>query len=458
MNTAPSPAAPRRELSLGGTTTATPPVPPASSGRLAWVPRGARLDEVAFRTRHRALTVVLLLHVPVLAVIAVAVGRTGAGVWVELASMVAAAAVAQARLTPRVRAGLVSFGLIMASTVLVNISGGQTDMHIHFYVMLTLVALYQDWWPFLMAIVFVAVHHLGLSELDSHSVFSDPAAQDHPFRFALLHAGFLLAMAVGLAAGWRFSEQAEQARRDEQLRADEQAATQLRAEADLAGERARAGEEAAARLAQQTADAAVLAERLTRLEGAGGRLQDNVGTAAAVMDGLVAAISEIAQAAARARSTAESAGEESTTSLTTMGQLAATIAEIDQIARSISGIADQTNLLALNATIEAARAGELGKGFAVVAGEVKELAQETARATERIRAVVEGVQSQSVAVASTLHRIHDVIGEVVEAQGTIASAVTEQTAATAEARRSFAGAAQEADRMAGDLRLVAGSA
>jgi methyl-accepting chemotaxis protein len=127
------------------------------------------------------------------------------------------------------------------------------------------------------------------------------------------------------------------------------------------------------------------------------------------------------------------------------------MAEIDQIAGSISSTADQTNLLALNATIESARAGEAGRGFAVVAGEVKDLATETAAATERIRRVVDTVRADVGAAGTALASIQEIIAGVVESQSTIAAAVQEQNASTAEAQDAMSGASREATRMAADL-------
>ena len=124
----------------------------------------------------------------------------------------------------------------------------------------------------------------------------------------------------------------------------------------------------------------------------------------------------------------------------------------------ITGIAEQTNLLALNATIEAARAGAAGKGFAVVASEVKELAQETARATEDISRRVQSIQSDTSDAVVAIGRIAEIIASINDYQLTISSAVEEQTATTNEMSRGVLEAAAGSGEIALNMTDVAASA
>jgi methyl-accepting chemotaxis protein len=171
-----------------------------------------------------------------------------------------------------------------------------------------------------------------------------------------------------------------------------------------------------------------------------------------------AAISEIARRAEQAATVASGAVDIVTATTATVEDLGRSSADIEQVLKTITQIAAQTNLLALNATIEAARAGEAGKGFAVVAGEVKDLAQQTAAATDDIARRISAIQSTSAEATSAISRIGEVINEINGHQGAIAAAVEQQTATTGEMGRSVAEAADASARIAATITTVAGGA
>jgi len=129
----------------------------------------------------------------------------------------------------------------------------------------------------------------------------------------------------------------------------------------------------------------------------------------------------------------------------TISKLGESSKEIGQVIKVITSIAEQTNLLALNATIEAARAGEAGKGFAVVANEVKDLANQTAKATEEISGKIGAIQSDTKSSVEAIAEISEVINKINDISNTIASAVEEQTATTAEIAQNITGVAQAAE-------------
>ncbi|MBL7259371.1 methyl-accepting chemotaxis protein [Paractinoplanes lichenicola] len=171
-----------------------------------------------------------------------------------------------------------------------------------------------------------------------------------------------------------------------------------------------------------------------------------------------ASIREISQNAAEAARVAAEAVSVTATTSATMGKLGESSAEIGNVIKTITAIAEQTNLLALNATIEAARAGDAGKGFAVVASEVKDLAQETARATEDISKRVEAIQADTSGAVMAIEEISLVIERISDFQTTIASAVEEQTATTAEMNRSVTEAAHGSGEIASNITGVAEAA
>ncbi|PFG32257.1 methyl-accepting chemotaxis protein [Sanguibacter antarcticus] len=177
----------------------------------------------------------------------------------------------------------------------------------------------------------------------------------------------------------------------------------------------------------------------------------NVETVAAGAEEMSASIREIAQNANEAAKVAQSATAVALTTNETVARLGTSSQEIGNVVKVITSIAEQTNLLALNATIEAARAGEAGKGFAVVASEVKDLAQETARATEDIARRVAAIQVDTGSAVEAIGEISTIIASINDYQMTIASAVEEQTATTNEMGRSAAEAATGSGEIAGNI-------
>ena len=142
----------------------------------------------------------------------------------------------------------------------------------------------------------------------------------------------------------------------------------------------------------------------------------------------------------------------------TISKLGNSSSEIGQVIKVITSIAEQTNLLALNATIEAARAGEAGKGFAVVANEVKELANQTAHATEDIRKRIQDIQAETGSAVEDIGKIASIINQINDIANTIASSVEEQTATTSEISRSVNEASIGTDNITSNISGVAKAA
>ncbi|HEX7805947.1 MAG TPA: methyl-accepting chemotaxis protein [Cellulomonas sp.] len=188
------------------------------------------------------------------------------------------------------------------------------------------------------------------------------------------------------------------------------------------------------------------------------QVSTNVQTVAAATEEMSASIREIAKNTSDAAGVAVKAVHAAQAANATVSHLGASSAEIGNVIKVIKSIAAQTNLLALNATIEAARAGEAGKGFAVVAGEVKDLAQETSRATEDIGHKIDAIQSDALAAAAAIGQISGIIEQINDTQSTIASAVEEQTATTNEMSRNVSEAATGAGEIAANITGVAAAA
>ncbi len=180
------------------------------TGRIRWLPRGGALPEDAWRPRHRVIVRLLALHVPGIFLFALYQGYGSVHALLEIVPVaglaVCAHLSARRRQTSTVCASL---GLITSSAVLVHLSGGMIEAHFHFFVMVGVIALYQDWRPFLAAIGFVLLHHGIVGVLAPHDVYNHAGAQQHPWVWAGVHSGFLLAMSVAGMANWKFSERSQ---------------------------------------------------------------------------------------------------------------------------------------------------------------------------------------------------------------------------------------------------------
>jgi len=174
-----------------------------------WLPKGQLLPEHVLRRRHHSICVLLWLHVPALFAFGLLVRDNSLGHVTADVSMIVLCGIGASwerfRLKARVIAA--SFGLVTCSAVLVDLWGGVTEAHFHFFVMIGVLTLYQDWTPFLVAIAFVVIHHGVGGVLDPKAVFGDnPQAVRHPWVWALIHGGFVLAASVAHVVAWRTNE------------------------------------------------------------------------------------------------------------------------------------------------------------------------------------------------------------------------------------------------------------
>jgi len=221
---------------------------------------------------------------------------------------------------------------------------------------------------------------------------------------------------------------------------------------------ASSSEELSSTSQQMSANAEETSSQANVVSAAGEQVNRNLQTVATGSEEMSSSIKEIAKNATEAAKVATEAMRVAENTNATVGKLGESSAEIGQVIKVITSIAQQTNLLALNATIEAARAGEAGKGFAVVANEVKELAKQTAKATEDISLKIEAIQSDTKKAVDAIGLISSVIVQINDFSNTIATAVEEQNATTNEMSRNVTEAARGASEISKNIAGVAEAA
>ena len=170
------------------------------------LPRGQTLPDDVWRRRHRGILALLWVHVVLLPVFALFQGYSIGHSLVEASPVAATALLACLNLSRKARAGLVSLGLLTSSAVLVHLSGGYIEAHFHFFVMIVVLTLYEDWVPFLMAVAYVVVHHGLGGALDPTSVFHHAEGRANPWKWAGIHAFFVTGAGIAGVIAWRLNE------------------------------------------------------------------------------------------------------------------------------------------------------------------------------------------------------------------------------------------------------------
>jgi methyl-accepting chemotaxis protein len=238
----------------------------------------------------------------------------------------------------------------------------------------------------------------------------------------------------------------------------EAVAAPLKATAENASTLATSSEELTAVSQVMASTAEETAVQANVVSAASEQVSRNVASVATASEEMQASIREISKNANDSARVAKNAVSMAHSTNDTMKKLGQSSQEIGNVIKVITSIAQQTNLLALNATIEAARAGEAGKGFAVVANEVKELAKQTAKATEEISQKIEAIQGDTKGAVTAIEEIGSIINQINDISNSIASAVEEQTVTTNEIGRSVTEAAQGVTEIAKNIGGVATSA